>query len=119
MAMIRRLVPFGIIGGVGLATSFAASLATAPGSIGAARIATPRCTNAGLSVLQNLSGSTVISVTVGNLPATCGNATIQVTVNNGVASASGSGTVPAAGGSITVTVGSAPAVAAGEQTDVV
>jgi len=35
-------------------------------------------------VLQNLSAGTVVSVTVGALPAACGGATLQATVNNGV-----------------------------------
>lgn len=119
MVIIRRLGALAVICALGLVTAFAASAAVAPGTIGAARIATPRCTAAGLSVLQNLSAGTVVSVTVANIPSTCGSATIQLTVNNGVTSASGSGSVPAAGGSVTVALGSAPAVAAVEQTDVV
>ncbi|MBI3750519.1 MAG: hypothetical protein HY263_02525 [Chloroflexi bacterium] len=104
---------------LGVTGAFAASLSASTGTLGAARVATPRCTAAGLSVLQNLSSGTVVSVTVANLPSACGNATLQVTVNNGAANASGSGTVPAAGGSVTITLGSAPAVAAAEQTDLV
>lgn len=119
MTALRRTLALFVLCALGISTAYAASVATAPGSLGAARVATPRCTTAGLSVLQNLSGSTVVSVTVGNLPAACGNGTIQVAVNNGSVSATGSGTVPAAGGSITVTLGAAPAVAAGEETDVV
>ena len=97
----------------------AASLSLTSGTLGAATTATPRCTAAGLSVLQNLSAGTVISVTVGTLPAACGGATLQVTVNNGATNASGSAAVPGGGGSVTVTLGSAPAVTASEQTDLV
>jgi hypothetical protein len=97
----------------------AASVSLTTGTLGAATVATPRCTTAGLSVLQNLSAATVISVTVGVLPAGCGGATLQVTVNNGVTNASGSAAVPVGGGSVTVTLGSAPAVSASEQTDLV
>jgi hypothetical protein len=70
-------------------------------------------------VFQNLSAGTVVSVTVGVLPAACAGATLQVTVNNGVANASGSAAVPGGGGSVVVTLGSAPAVTAAEQTDLV
>ena len=59
------------------------------------------------------------SVTVGALPPTCGGATLQVTVNNGATTGSGSAAVPAGGGTVTVTLGVAPAVTAGEQTDLV
>jgi hypothetical protein len=70
-------------------------------------------------VLQNLSAGTVVSVTVSGLPAACGTAILQVTVNNGTVNVSGSAAVPAAGGSVTVTLASAPAVTRSEQTDLV
>ena len=97
----------------------AASLAVSSDTLGAAWTATPRCTAAGLSVFQNLSAGTVVSVTVGGLPAACGGATLQATVNNGVTSGSGSAVVPGGGGATTVTLGSAPLVTAAEQTDLV
>ena len=101
------------------ATAFAASLSMNGGSLGMAAISTPRCTAAGLGVVHNLSGVTVISVTVSNLPAGCGNATLQVTVNNQVTSSSGSAAVPAGGGSVTVTLGVAVAISAVAETDLV
>jgi len=97
----------------------AASMAISSDSIGMARVSVPRCTSAALSVVQNLSAGTVVSVTVGGLPATCGGATLQATVNNGATFASGSASVPAGGGSVTVTLGAAPPVTASEQTDIV
>jgi hypothetical protein len=97
----------------------AVSLTVTPKSLGARTVSTPRCTTASLSVLQNLSAGTVISVTVGGLPAACGGATLQLTVNNGVANSSGSATVPGAGGSVTVTLGTSVAVTSAEQTDLV
>jgi hypothetical protein len=97
----------------------AASLALSADSLGAAVTSTPRCTAAGLSVLPNLSAATIVSVTVGTLPATCGGATLQATVNNGVTSAGGSAAIPAGGGSVTVTLGSAPALLAGVEIDIV
>ena len=90
-----------ILAGIAAATS----LTLTSGSVGAASVATPRCTTAGLTVIQNLSGTTVASVTVGNLPAACGGAILQATVNNGTTIGSGSATVPGAGGSLTISAG--------------
>jgi len=115
----RRIAAVIVVSATGAVVGAAASLSLTSGTLGAATTATPRCTAAGLSVLQNLSAGTVISVTVGTLPAACGGATLQVTVNNGATNASGSAAVPGGGGSVTVTLGSAPAVTASEQTDLV
>jgi hypothetical protein len=104
---------------MGVVVGAAASLSFASGTLGAATTATPRCTTAGLPVLQNLSVGTVVSVTVGSLPSACGGGTLQVTVNNGITNGSGSAAVPAGGGAVTVTLGAAPAVTASEQTDLV
>jgi hypothetical protein len=117
--MRRRLLGILLLGLTGAVFGAAASLAVTSSTLGAASTATPRCTAAGLSVLQNLSGTTVISVTVSGLPAACGTATLQVAVNNGVANATGSAAVPAGGGSVTVVLGSAPAVSTTEQIDLV
>ena len=119
MRTLRRIVGVFLVTAIGAVVGSAASLSFASGSLGAATAATPRCTTAGLTVFQNLSAGTVISVTVGAIPAACGGATLQVTVNNGVTNASGSAAVPGAGGSVTVTLASAPAVTAAEQTDLV
>ena len=119
MTILRRIVAVILVTASGAVIGAAASLSFASGTLGAATTATPRCTTAGLTVLQNLSAGTVISVTVGALPAACGGATLQVTVNNGVTNASGSAAVPGGGGSVTVVLGSAPAVTAAEQTDLV
>jgi len=119
MNMVRRLVAVILVTATGVVVGAAASLSLASGSLGAATAATPRCTTAGLSVLQNLTASTVSSVTVGVLPVACGGATLQVTVNNGVANSSGSAAVPGGGGSVTVTIAIPPAVTAAEQTDLV
>ena len=117
--MWRRAIGFILMGVFSTVVGAAASVAVSSNALGAATASTPRCTTAGFTVLQNLSGSTVVSMTIGNLPAACGNATVQATVNTGVANASGSAVVPAGGGSVTVTFGSAPAVTAAEQIDLV
>jgi acetyl-CoA acetyltransferase len=103
----------------GVTVGSAASLALGTEGLGAARVSVPRCTSAGVAVVPNLSGPNVVSVTVGSLPAACGGATLQVAVNNGAASSSGSGTVPAGGGSVTVALAAAVAAVASEQIDIV
>jgi hypothetical protein len=95
----------------------AASLSAASRTLGAASVNLPRCTTAGLGVVQNLSGSSVVSVTVSGLPSTCGTATLQVAVNDGAASSTGSAAVPVGGGSVTVILATAVAVSTAETTD--
>jgi hypothetical protein len=119
MNSLHRIAAVVLVTAMGAVVGSAASLSFASGSLGAATTATPRCTTAGLTVTQNLSVSTVLSVTVGAIPAACGGATLQVTVNNGITSAGGSAVVPGAGGAVTVTLATAPAVTAAEQTDLV
>jgi hypothetical protein len=111
-----HLVPLALATGI---LGAAASLSLTSATVGAATVATPRCTAVGLTVLQNLAGGTVASVTVSGLPAACGGGTLQATVNNGATFGSGSSVVPAGGGSVTVALGAAPAVAAAETTDIV
>ncbi|MDQ6793315.1 MAG: hypothetical protein M3067_00550 [Chloroflexota bacterium] len=117
--MWRRLFQLVLLSIMGAVLGAAASVNLSSDTLGAARAATSRCTAAGLTVFPNLSAGTVVSVTVGGLPAACGGATLQATVNNGVTSGSGSIAVPAGGGSVTVVLGSAPAVTTAEQTDLV
>lgn len=119
MTLWRRAAAAILLTATGAAVGAAASLSFTSGTLGAATTATPRCTAAALTVFQNLSAGTVISVTVGVLPAACGGATLLVTVNNGATNASGSAAVPGGGGSLTVTLGSALAVSVSEQTDLV
>lgn len=104
---------------LGGAIALAASLGFNGRTLGMAAVSTPRCTSAGLGLIQNLSASTVVSVTVSSLPSACGSATLQVTVNNLLTSSSGSATVPGGGGSITVTLGTPVAITAVEQIDLV
>jgi hypothetical protein len=119
MALSRIGVLAAAVTVLGAAIAFAASLTLDGRSLGMASVGTPRCTTAGIGVIQNLSGSNVISVSVSGLPAGCGSATLQVTVNNTAASSSGSAAVPAGGGAVTVTLGAAVAIAAIEEVDLV
>jgi len=103
---------------LGVSFGLTASLSVSPRSLGAARLTVPRCTSSGFGVVNNLTGSNVVSVTLSNLPAACGGATVQVAVNNGSVSSTGSGTVPAAGGSLTVALAAAVADTTFAETDV-
>jgi len=104
---------------LGSVVAYAASLSFDGGSLGMAATSTPRCTNVGLGVIQNLSGLNVISVTVSSLSSGCGNATLQVTLKNATTSSGGSAAVPAGGGSVTVTLGAALAMSTSEEIDLV
>ena len=117
--MWRRTVGLGFLTAACAVVGLAASVAVSSGSLGASTISVPRCTAAALSVLQNLTAGTVVSVTVSGLPAGCGGATLQVTVNNGLANSSGSAAIAAGGGATTVTLAVPVAVTASEQTDLV
>ena len=119
MLNLRALLSIGAMVLVTAGIAFAASLSMTTGSVGADQETLPRCTTAGISVLQNVTGTTATSVTVASLPAGCAGATIQVAVNNQVTSSSGSSTVPAGGGSVTVTLAVAVAITAVEQVDLV
>lgn len=119
MRWLRVVVCAAAGGVVGASIALAASLSLSSGSIGAGTASTGRCTNAGLTVVQNLSGSNVASVTVGSIPVGCGGATLLVTVTAGAATGSGSGSVPAGGGSVTVAISGTPTVTASELTDLV
>ena len=103
----------------GVTVGSAASLSVNAGGLGAARVAIPRCTSSGLSVIQGLSGTSVATVTVASVPSSCGGATLQLTYSNGSTQSSGSAAVPAGGGNVTVTLASAVAVSVSAQTDLV
>jgi len=116
--MWRQLAILVLIGISCSVLGAAASLSFTSASLGAATVTVPRCTSAGLGVIQTLSGANVASVTVSNLPAGCGSATVQATVNNAAANGSGSNTVPSGGGSVTITLSRTPAATTYEQTDI-
>lgn len=109
----------GVVLAAGLFTvsGHAASLAFPASPIGAGIAAIPRCANKGLSVVQTVATTSVTGVVVSGFPSACGGATVLVTVNNGSANSSGSGTVPIGGGIVTVTLASGVAVAASDQID--
>jgi hypothetical protein len=115
----RELFLATALGAAGVTSGLAASITISGGTVGMAKLAVPRCTTAAVGVVNNISASNVVSVTISGLPVACGSATIQAAVNNGTSSSSGSGTVPAAGGSVTVTLGAAVAATTTLETDLV
>jgi hypothetical protein len=120
MRWFRAVASAGGVGVIaGASVAFAASISFSSASIGAGTASTGRCTNTGLTVLQNLSGSNVASVTVGAIPGACAGATLLVSVTAGASTGSGSATVPAGGGSVTVALTGTPAATTGELTDLV
>jgi hypothetical protein len=97
---------------------FASSLAQGSGALGAGSASVPECDTNGVTVVPNLSGSTIVSVAVGSVDSACGGATLSAAVNNGTASSSGSGTVSGGGGSLTITLAAAVAASDAVQIDV-
>jgi hypothetical protein len=114
MTTLRRsvLAVMALVTAAGAVSGFATSLGWSAGTIGAGTVPTTRCTNAGLSIVPNLTGAVVTSVTVASVPATCGGSTLRVTADDGASTGSGSMTVPGAGGAVVVTLGGAPVLAA-------
>ena len=97
---------------------FGSSLPQSSRTLGANAASVPRCDTDGVTVVQNLSGSNVVSVTVSGIAGACGGGSLSLDVNNGMANSSGSGTVPGGGGTMTVTLSSAVAARDAEQTDI-
>jgi hypothetical protein len=60
----------------------------------------------------------VTSVTISGIASACGKATLSVTVNNGTANSTGTGVVPASGGSMTVALAAGVAMKDSDQIDV-
>lgn len=91
-----------------LASASAAKLTVSDGAIAAGKGALATCDANGVTVAQNVSGTDVASVDVAGIDATCAGGTVKVTVRNGTdAAQEGTGTIPAGGGSVTVTLASA------------
>jgi hypothetical protein len=114
-----RLIIVLAISASGIAVGSAAALSATARPLGAATLTVPRCTTAGLTVLHNPSVNTIVSITVSGLPAACGGAVLQAAVTDGIVIGSGTATVPASGGSVTVTLSSAPSLLAVDRTDIV
>ena len=97
---------------------FAAGLTWATRSLGTNVAAVSRCDTDGVTVIQNLSGANVVSVAVSAIAAACATGTLSATVDNVTTSSSGTGTVPAGGGSMTVALAAAVPAKDVEEIDV-
>ena len=95
----------------------AAGLSSSARSLGGSSATVGRCDTDGVGVVQNLSGSNVVSVTVSSIASACGGGSISVTVNNGSTNVNGATVVPAGGGSVTVTLGTSIAQTESMTTD--
>jgi hypothetical protein len=106
---LRRFRPFLIAGiaiiAVPVSFGLATSMSSSTDTLASNNVAVGRCETDGITVLQNLSGGNIVSVTLGQIASACGNGSLNASVNNGLTSSTGSGTVPAGGGSLTVTFG--------------
>src|SRR4029077_18470517 len=96
---IGAVVLFAIVG-------HATTIGTASTTVGAGRASVARCDTDGLTVTQGLTGSGVTVVPAAGVAAACGAGALSATINNGTTSSTGFGTVPAGGGSMTVTLAS-------------
>ena len=96
----------------------ASSLIVGTKSLGANRASVSRCDTDGLSVQHVLSGSNIVSVSVGQISAACAGGSLSVAVNNGTANSTGSTAVPAGGGSVSVTLASPVAMKDSVEIDV-
>ena len=105
--MKRTVLAIGAIGFIlsawMIGSALASSLTDTSQTVGAGKAAVARCETGGVTTLYN-AGTTVTSVIVSNIASGCAGATMKVTVNNHTTTSSGSGTVPAGGGSLTVNV---------------
>ena len=98
-----------ILAGLGAAAAIygtAASLSFNSQQAGAGNSAVPKCSTAGMTTFENVSGSNIVSVAVSNVDSACAGGTLSLTVSNGTTTGSGSAAVPGGGGSMTVTLGS-------------
>jgi hypothetical protein len=98
-----------------IAPGLAANLVSGSQTLAGANAAVTSCDTDGVTLVRTLSGLNVVSVTVSNISAVCGNGALSLTVTNGVTNVSGAAVVPAGGGSVLVTL-SAPIAAANAMT---
>ncbi|MBI5158436.1 MAG: hypothetical protein HZA58_10585 [Acidimicrobiia bacterium] len=89
--------------------ALAATLGSTSRSLGAGAAAVTRCDSDGLATRPNLSGTTVVSVTVSGIASECEDLIVRATVTGGTSS-SGSTVIPSGGGTLTVTLAAAVGV---------
>ena len=92
------------VAAIAITPALAAGLGSGTHTLGANLAAVAPCDPDGFSVRQTLSGSSVSSITVSGIASACATGTLSVTLNNGATFTTASGTVPAGGGSMTLSL---------------
>jgi hypothetical protein len=120
--MKRLMMGGGLIGLLAMSWFVAPGLATLLGTgsqtLTAGNASITACDPDGVTTLFVLSGTSVASVTVSGISSACGNAAINVAVNNGTTSSSGTASVPVGGGSVSVTLSSSVPLNDAMQTEI-
>lgn len=107
------------LAGLGAVVGQAASLDGETRTLGGGTVPIARCDTDGFTIVENMSGANVVSVTVGQIAAACATATVSLTLASDQSSSAASGTVPAGGGSLTVTLAAAVAATDSDRVDIV
>jgi hypothetical protein len=109
-----------LVGLFGVCFASAAPVSSSASNLAAARVAVSRCSTGGMQVIEVVSNTaTITAVTVNGIDPACAGGVLNLTVNSGAATTSGSATVPSGGGSLTITLSTPPALAAGAEVDLV
>jgi hypothetical protein len=104
-----------------IGSAFATNLSTGTASLSGNGATIARCDTDGIAtVLVNAATPpyNATAVTLSGIASTCGSEVLNVTVNNGLVTSTGTTTVPAGGGVVTVTLGTSIAVRDAMQTEV-
>jgi len=125
---MRRLLRSGLAAVVAAAVALvlslvvghAASITTASPSLGGKAATVGRCDTDGFTLVETVVGTStnVTGVTVSGIAAACAGQTLSAALNNGTTSSSGTATVPAGGGTVTITFASAVPGTGGGELDV-
>ena len=110
-----------VVGLAGVRMASAATVSSSTANLAAVQVAVPRCSTPGMQVIETVSNSaTITAVTVNGIDPVCAGGVLDLTVNSGGGTTTGgSATVPSGGGSLTITLGTPPALVAGSEVDLV
>jgi len=118
-AVVRLLATLLLVVAGSAVVGRASSLGGSSNTLGAAVAATPRCGTAGISMVE-VGGANISSLSLGNIPATCAGATLTATLNNnGGTTRTVTGTVPAGGGTMSLTITPTVPLTVAAQVDIV
>lgn len=112
------LIALVLVAAMGGAVARAASIGASTRTLGAGGAAVVRCDSDGIVGRPGLSGTNVVGVIVTGVAPACGGRTISATVT-GATTQTGSATIPGGGGTVTVTLPTAVALAATMRIDLV